>query len=195
MSQIMFDSESRIPFDEESGNGLLFCNNIPIPEELISRIFVSYVDPKGLLNCQLVCKRWNMIITDYVWRQRAAVRTQRQFTLEEPYDWKDYYIINSKFGKNLVKNNSGAEGISRNWLIKRNEGDGWIIEDPPIGAPRLPDDPEFGKNQHCFATSYGPCVKAQTIDLINEGFSANILDNLLPTIEVLSIILNIHFIY
>lgn len=179
----MSNAESRVVFDEESDNGMVL-SHIPIPEELISRIFVCYMDSKSLLSCQLVCKRWNMIITSYVWRQKATIRTHRHFTSEEPYDWKDYYVMHTKFDKNLVKNHSGADGRSNHWRIQRNGGEGWIIERPPAGAPRLSEDPEFGQKQHCFVTSYGTCEKAQTINLINEGFSAKILDNLRPPIEV-----------
>lgn len=195
MSHVISNAETRVEFDEESYNGIVFDNNILIPEELISRIFVYYMDPKSLLNCQLVCKRWNMIINDYVWRQKATIRTHRHFTSEEPYDWMDYFIIITKIEKNLLKNHSGAEGeIERNWRIERNGGDGWIIENSPIGAPCLPEDPEFGNSQHCFVTSWGTCQKLQTINLISNGFTANILDNLQPPIQVLWIILNLNFI-
>lgn len=183
--------ESRVKFNEQSYNGMLF-NDIPIPEELISRLFVYYVDPNSLLNCQLVCKQWNMIITDYVWRQKAAISTHHHFVADDPYDWKEYYIVHTKSDKNLVKNHSGAKNRN-NWIIERNGGEGWVIERPPSGTPHLPEEPDFEKGQHCFVTSYDTCEKRQTINLINEGFSDKMLDNLQPTIEVLWIILNIKF--
>ncbi|XP_031625517.1 F-box only protein 44-like [Contarinia nasturtii] len=181
--QIM-SPEPRVEFSEDSDNGMVF-NDIPVPEELISRIFCYYVDAKSLLNCQLVCKRWNMLMTDYVWRKKAIIRTGHHFTLEEPYDWKDYYsIITVNFGKNLLTNHSGAEGIRKGWNNLRNGGDGWKIERSPLGVPPLPEEPDFGNSQYCFVTSYSDCIKEQTIYLSKVGFSANVLDSMQPVIEI-----------
>lgn len=61
---------------------------------------------------------------------------------------------------------------------------GWIVECPPIGVPPLPEKPEFENKEHCFVTTHYDCFKEYTIDLLKEGFSENILDNIQPPIEV-----------
>ncbi|XP_055326941.1 F-box only protein 6-like isoform X2 [Sitodiplosis mosellana] len=84
---------------------------------------------------------------------------------------------------NLVKNHSGEDAF-KHWQITQNRGNRWAIECPPIGAPSLPSEPEFENKQHCFVTSYGECCKNYTVDLIKEGFTANILDHLQPSIKI-----------
>lgn len=170
-------------------NGLIFSDQL-LPVELIQRI-LCHVDGKTLLNCRLVCKCWNDITTDYVWRKKAEIETGCKIPADTILGVKDFFLICTKnlFGRNLVKNHSG-EGNLIHWDIVHNGGDRWAVERPPIGAPLLPQEPEFESKQHCFVTSYGECCKKFTIDLIAEGFSANILDNLQPPIEVRRIHLN-----
>ncbi|XP_076280084.1 uncharacterized protein LOC143208956 [Lasioglossum baleicum] len=62
---------TREEFDEERENGLIFADRY-IPGELLTQIF-TYVDHKSLLSCQLVCKRWEMLIKSYVWRKVAEL--------------------------------------------------------------------------------------------------------------------------
>lgn len=187
MDQVTTNSESTVnEFDEENNNGFVFFNHF-IPVELISHSFAYYIDAKSLLNCQRVCKGWNTIIKDYVWRQKAKISTRHNFTSDNAFDWKEYYIMHVKFGKNLVKNHSGAHGKERNWNSTGNRHFfcAWSVECPPRNAPRLPAAPEFGSSQHCFSIGSYYGQKMQMIDLLKEGFSANILDNMQPTIKVI----------
>ncbi|XP_069597966.1 F-box only protein 2-like [Ranitomeya imitator] len=72
--------------------------------------------------------------------------------------------------KNLIKNSCGAEGL-KYWEDIQSGGDGWKVED-------LPDDnsgqfPFIGK---FFATSFELCSKSQVIDLLEEGYTKDVLD-------------------
>lgn len=178
------NSQSSVCSDQFGDNGLML-NDIYVPIEVIQRIF-CFADEKSLLNCQLVCKRWNEIIMDYVWRKKAEINTGCKFPIDSVLEWKDFYVISAKniFDRNLIKNHSGENGLQHYWNIFEDGGDGWIVECPPTGVPPLPQAPEFENKQHCFVTSYFDCYKEFVIDLEKEGFSANILDNLQPNIEV-----------
>lgn len=185
MGQIMSEKENRVEFDEEDDNGLIL-SNIYIPEELITELMLYYTDGKTLANCQLVCKRWNTWISEYLWRKKAEISTGLKFSPNGPLRWQDYQLIYRKslFARNFVKNHSGIDGVTAHWVTEKNGGNGWRVECPPTGAPSLPDEPGFHNSQHCFATSYGNCQKWQMIDLLKEGFTENILDNYRPPIEV-----------
>lgn len=65
----------------------------------------------------------------------------------------------------------------------RNYMSSWIVECPPIGSPSLPLEAEHGYRNHCFVTNYHDCYKEQVINLIKEGFSINILDEMQPPFE------------
>lgn len=181
MGKIVSKNE-QVNTDELVNNGLVL-NGTEMPPELIENI-LFYVDVKSLLKCRRVCKYWNEVITHQVWRKKAENRTGFKFTTDTALGWKEYYLICSElFGRNFVKNHSGKEKF-KYWHITDREGDGWAIECPPIGAPLLSPEPEFENKQHCFVTSYGDCLKIYTVDLIREGFTTNILDQLQPSIEV-----------
>lgn len=177
------NSQSSGDLLELADNGLILNDKL-LAVELIQRI-LCYVDEKTLLNCQLVCKCWNEIIVDYVWRKKAEIKTSCKIPPDTVLKSKDFYLICTKnlFDRNLVKNHSGAEKF-KYWEITQNHGHRWVTECPPTGAPQLPTEPEFENKQHCFATSFSQCTKHYTIDLMKEGFSLNILDQMQPPIEV-----------
>lgn len=168
----------------ELGDNGLILNEKLIPVELIQRI-LCYVDEKTLLKCQLVCKCWNEIMLDYVWRRKAELKIGCKIPVDTILKVKDFYLICSKnpFERNLVKNHSGKEKF-KHWQITQNRGNRWVTECPAAGLPALPPEPELENNQHCFVTSFGECCKQYTVNLIEEGFTANILDQLQPSIEV-----------
>lgn len=262
----VLNSQSAEESDGLGDNGLML-NDVYLPIELIQRI-MCHADEKTLLCCQLVCKRWNEIILDYVWRKKAEIKTGYKFPSDTVLEWKDFYLICKKnlFGRNLLKNHSGENGF-KHWRSKaddnffshhldvvifhnenENDGDdnstnsdgdsnndgeihgdidenidgnieidhgandgpdnenlndnndsenenenfndnddhynGWIVECPPVGVPSLPLEPEFEEKEHCFVTTYYDCYKEQVINLVKEGFSAKILDEMQPAIEV-----------
>lgn len=182
LKRVRSHSSRSIESDELGDNGLIL-GNVPVPIELIERI-LCYADEKTLLNCQRVCKQWNELIVDYVWRKKAELKTDCQFPLSDALGWKEFYIICMKIGRNLIKNHSGAEGYKYWHIITQGGGAGWIVEYPPCGAPLLPREPSLNPKQHCFATSFHHCYKQYTVDLVKEGFSIRMLDQISPTIEV-----------
>ncbi|KZC11002.1 F-box only protein 6 [Dufourea novaeangliae] len=176
---------TRIEFDEESDNGLVLADKY-LPGELLTQIFI-YVDYKSLLNCQLVCKRWEILIRSYVWRKKAELSLGRSLLLSKDVPWQVYYFICKKkpFERNLLKNNCGEHGIQTHWKILEDGGDRWTVENPPQGVPPLPSsEPIFEGKKSCFVTSYHQCLKAQEIDLEHEGLTPYVLDNLQPPIVV-----------
>jgi len=183
----------RTIFNEKSDNGLLICGN-HIPPELLTEIFCC-VDPKSLLNCQLVCKRWKILIQSYVWRKKAEMTVDKLLLRHIEIPWQAFYHICKKkpFERNLLKNHSGQNG-KKYWQILFEGGDRWVVEKPPIGVPELPSAPVFEGLQTCFATSYKNCTKTQIIDLITEGFHPYLLDVVQPPIMV-SLIYENHIYY
>lgn len=171
------NSSSVAESNDFADNGLIL-SKVYLPPELIERILCS-ADDKTVLRCQRVCKRWNEIIKDYVWRKKAELKIGCQLSSDDSMDWRKFYVICAKIGRNLVKNHSGAEG-HKYWENIRGHRFGWKIECPPIGAPKLSKDPEFKKDQHCFAGTYYDCYQQYTIDLIKEGFPAKIFDQQSP---------------
>lgn len=111
---------SNVISDHSSDNGLIL-NGIYVPVELIQNI-LCYVDAKTLLNCQPVCKNWNKIIRDYVWRRKAESTMACTFSPDASIDWKVFHFICTKnlFGKNLVKNHSGEKGF-KYWKVFNND--------------------------------------------------------------------------
>ncbi|XP_073441149.1 F-box only protein 2 isoform X1 [Dendrobates tinctorius] len=74
--------------------------------------------------------------------------------------------------KNLIKNPCGEEDLEH-WEVVENGGDEWKVEDLPgdCGAP-FPSD---GVSKY-FVTSFELCKKSQLIDLLQEGFTEEVLD-------------------
>jgi len=54
-------SSSCVMFNEEGDNGLMLCGKY-LPVEMLMKI--CYADYKTLVSCQLVCKRWRMLIEE-----------------------------------------------------------------------------------------------------------------------------------
>lgn len=178
-------SSTRVIFDEKGDNGLILCDKY-IPAELLVEIFCNS-NLETLLNCQLVCKRWKMLMQSYVWRKRAEITLGKPFPRNEDIPWNVFYFICKKkpFERNLLKNHSGEHGVDRYWQIVTQGGDLWAVESPPQGVPELPlTEPVFEGKQSCFVTSYHFCIKKQQVDLIAEGFTPYVLDVLQPPIEV-----------
>ncbi|CAL7946623.1 unnamed protein product [Xylocopa violacea] len=172
-------------FDEKSENGLIVCGKY-LPEELLAEIF-CYVDYTSLLNCQLVCTRWKILIRNYVWRKKAEISLGRSLLFDKEVPWDVYYLICKKrpFERNLVKNHSGEYGTQKYWNILSDGGNRWKVENPPVGVPPLPSNEHvFEGKQFCFVTSYNMCTKVQVIDLEKEGLTLYVLNNLQPPIVV-----------
>ncbi|XP_025991479.1 F-box only protein 44 isoform X2 [Solenopsis invicta] len=176
-------STPRVPFDEEGDNGLVLCDTY-LPVEVLIEIFCR-ADCKTLVNCQLVCKRWRMLM-NYVWHKKTEQALGKPFPWNDKMPWSVFYLACTKkpYERNLLKNHSGAEGIIF-WTMIYNGGSQWTIEEPPVGAPELPQtELMFKDRQTCFATSFERCTKMQHINLIKEGIHPYILDTYQPPIVV-----------
>lgn len=173
---------SRVIFDEKGNNGFTICGR-DIPAELLAEIFCR-ADLKTLLNCQLVCKRWWIVIQNYIWRKKAELTLGKPFPRHEEMPWHVFYFICKRkpFERNLLKNHSGEQKM-KHWEICSNGGDSWMVEHPPAGVPEMPLTIFEGK-QICFVTSYHSCTKRQLVDLVAEGLHPYVLDVLQPPIMV-----------
>ncbi|XP_044006038.1 F-box only protein 44-like [Aphidius gifuensis] len=178
------DNENQMEYEENNNNGLLICDKY-IPEELLSKILIYFVDYKSLLNCQLVCKHWKYLIHNYIWRRKSELIVGQSLCSITDIPWIVYYQIIHKnpFNKNLIKNHSGQEQL-KHWKVILQGGDKWIVEEPPIGVPELPSEAQFDDKQRCFVTSYSPCIKRQAISLVSQGFLPEILDNYQLSIDI-----------
>ncbi|XP_070162562.1 F-box only protein 44-like [Polyergus mexicanus] len=188
------NTSSRV-ISDENYNGLTIYNR-NLPTELLTEIF-CYADHKTLLNCQLVCKYWRMIIQNYVWWKKARLTLNKSFLRYEEIPWHVFYFIcktKPPFERNLLKNHSGEESFN-NWHIYSCSTGVWSIENPPVNVPELPlTEPIFEGKQYCFATffynfSYQESVgafssKTQLVDIVAEGFHPYILDILQPPIVI-----------
>ncbi|KAJ8676940.1 hypothetical protein QAD02_012727 [Eretmocerus hayati] len=165
------------PSDE---NGLIVGGRY-IPEEMLIKI-LTMVDYKTLVQFHLVCKAWRILIDSYVWRNKAKLILGRSLHLKNETSWiVSYFVCTEKiFNRNLIKNNSGRYAFE-NWTLTENSG--WTVENPPAGTPPLEVPESFGA-QHCFVASRYLCAKEQIIDLLQEGFTEYLLDNIQPPIYV-----------
>lgn len=162
-------------------NGLILSGTL-LPEEVVINI-LSYVDQKSILKCLLVCKKWHEIVTSpHMWRLKCE-RINKKCKKKLP--WYAYYVLfcDDFFDKNLLLNNCG-EMEFKHWHIKSNGGARFIVENPPVGANPVPDEPEFKNKTMCFATSYQNCSKFQIITFKNKILHRKIFDELRPTILV-----------
>ncbi|KAM8868533.1 F-box only protein 2 [Synchiropus splendidus] len=80
--------------------------------------------------------------------------------------------------RNLLKNPDGEDNLEF-WELTENGGNEWKVEDMPGDCGH-----DFnGDVTKYFATSFHLCLKRQVIDLIEEGYSADQLDNQ-PAVKV-----------
>ncbi|KAJ9578680.1 hypothetical protein L9F63_005104 [Diploptera punctata] len=158
-----------------------------IPEEIIVNI-LSYVDASTLLKLRLCCKWWKNLIDKEVWRlktSRQKYSSLRSVNPRHKLPWFVYYkiFVEDPFEKNLIQNHCG-QGNLGGWDVLSSGGNGWRVENPPVGADILPCSEEFENLTSCFATSYHSCSKEQLIKLIDHGFTSWIMDKIQPDIHV-----------
>ncbi|XP_071564872.1 F-box only protein 27 isoform X2 [Temnothorax nylanderi] len=176
-------SSSRVMFDEEDNNGLVLCDKY-LPVEMLIEIF-CHADCKTLLRCQLVCRRWKLLM-NHVWHKKTERTLGKPFPWNDKMPWTVYYLACTKkpYERNLVKNPSGAEDF-KHW----DDGYDWTVEEPPDDMPELPQtEPLFKDRQICFVTSLlrdlEHIPQVQVIILEDEGIHSHILDTYQPPIEV-----------
>lgn len=113
-----FSASNQLDADDiegEENNGLLL-NSYFIPEEIVAHI-LSFGHPRFLLRCRLVCKQWQMIVDDEVWklkiRNAKNMKSLSKLSCAEKsrlkLPWYVYFAVFNKdpFEKNLLHNNCG----------------------------------------------------------------------------------------
>lgn len=175
-------------FINMENNGLML-NLCFIPEEIVAFI-LSFLDAKTLVSsCRLVCKQWQTIIDDLVWKikiRNAKIECLKKLhSLRLKLSWQESFLIFSKqpFGRNLLQNNCGQLQF-QHWEIMDGGSLGWSVESTPAGANPLPDVEDFESNRCCFATSYSLCEKNQLINLQKCGIPDIIMDEVQPAIRI-----------
>lgn len=161
-------------------NGYIL-SGVVLSEDCLVQL-LARVDDITLCSCKLICKVWKNIISGHqVWSTKLSLagvsvpRTVQQITTNY---FRSMYF-NHQFGKNCLKNNDGSEDYEH-WRIDESGGDGWIIENPPIGCEQVPD---HLNTSSCFVTSYGRCRKSQII-IMQDIIPLKLLEICKPTICV-----------
>ncbi|XP_048734147.1 F-box only protein 44-like isoform X1 [Ostrea edulis] len=156
-----------------------------LPDTVLLHI-LSFVNEKDLLlKSSLVCKTWKRLIdSQTLWRtkcERAGYYSQSLLP-NPPGDFKKYYFQNP-YNRNLIKNPCAKEHFN-SWEITKDGGDHFVTEDKPCGSHPLEKFTDIKGPYRCWVTSYGWCEKHQIIDLIAEGCSPAVLDEIRPEIQV-----------
>lgn len=160
----------------------LFLKDIYVPPEVLSLI-LSFVDNKTLIKSTRVCKLWNEIIKEHVWKIKAERKFNRKLR-KFPNLTYQMMCIKDPFNKNLIKNPCGAKKFDH-WHLLRNMGHKFLVEDIPVYCDPVPDDVKsIHGSESCFATSFGQCMKRQTINLVASGLVETFLDEVQPPIYV-----------
>lgn len=178
-------------------NGLLFNNQYNIPPEILPMILVN-VDTKTLhKHCTLVCKQWNIIIKEYVWKLKCEQELKSddnylhklKLIKQNQYPYIVYQTISvfkKSFYKNLIKNPCGMNGL-KYWVIDRNDENSFRIEDIQSfdnNICTINDEMKANKITRCFTSSF-ESSKIQIIDLYKEtGLSQRFIDEYQPPIYI-----------
>ncbi|XP_073731183.1 F-box only protein 44-like isoform X2 [Misgurnus anguillicaudatus] len=144
---------------------------------VVEEILLNLPAEDVVLKCRSVCREWKLLVDSQShWRERCRREGIEPCNASRtPADWCLFYFMTKK-RRNLLKNPRAEDGLN-GWIILENGGDRWKIEE--VFKP-LPND----KNDKCFATSYGLCLKQQVIDLEKEGYSPAFMDQMQPDIRI-----------
>ncbi|KAM3922708.1 F-box only protein 44 [Leptodactylus fuscus] len=152
-----------------------------IPEGVLLEILSAVPGPHLILCGRLVCSLWKDIIdSPTLWKTKCyRAGFVSKHCKRNPPDWRAFYFLLLR-KRNLLQNHI-AEDDFKNWDINRNGGDQWKVEVLPgeHGKP-FPDI----KVKKYFVTSYGKCLKSQTIDLKREGYLDEFMDVVQPHIVI-----------
>ena len=167
----------------ENSNGLPVNEELCFPEEVLAEMFLHF-DNKTLLSCHLVCKQWDVLIKDYVWRKKAEYVTRQEWPVDKEIPWTYYYYLcdNRPFGKNLTNYKEAV--LNENpyvTIFEFQKGD-----DIPVSIIPFPNDDTFQGT--CVITRERTYDNHFAIDLLKEGFTEHILDKLQPIVTVYKVI-------
>ncbi|KAL7298042.1 hypothetical protein TKK_0009047 [Trichogramma kaykai] len=150
-----------------------------LPEECLMNIFF-YTEARTLLKCQLVCKEWNQMIKNSIWKKKAERKVMKKFSFDKHYNWHNYFFVcnNVPFYTNLLKNPTGQLNFKYWDITEEGIEPHWTYE--YLGYADRPQK----DISYCFTLlSSRKCYMEQTIFLKNEGFTEYVLDYLQPTIK------------
>ncbi|VDM96030.1 unnamed protein product [Thelazia callipaeda] len=168
-----------------NGNNDIYIGDAPIPPEVLTEILIRSGSPRSILCvCSLVCHRWCKILSApgfwIRYMEFQSLNLPPTFLRSEPLLNIKKVSIKQPFGRNLIRNPSGDNGSFDNWQVRENDGDGFIIEKPPVGC----SNSSAYDISTAFATSFGWCSKVQVVDLWREGIEPVFLDEFCPPITV-----------
>ncbi|XP_075695469.1 F-box only protein 6 [Rhinoderma darwinii] len=152
-----------------------------IPEGVLLEILRAVPAPDLILRCRPVCALWRDIVdSPALWKSKCQLdRFISKSCKRNPPDWRMFYFLHLQ-KRNILKNPSAAEHF-KHWQKKKNGGDQWKVETLPGTHGRaFPDE----KVKEYFVTSYGLCLKSQTIDLKKEGYPDEFMDVVQPNIVI-----------
>ncbi|XP_043917710.1 F-box only protein 44-like isoform X2 [Protopterus annectens] len=152
-----------------------------LPETVLVQI-LSHLPAKYLITVvRMVCKQWRELIDgSSLW----VIKCQREGLIPKnirrsPKDWRTFYILSS-LKRNLIKNPSAKEDFDH-WHIARRGQHKWRIETLPAECRMMLSDERVEKY---FVTSFWESQKEQLIDLQEEGYWSELVDNVNPPIVV-----------
>ncbi|KAF7209265.1 F-box only protein 6 isoform X2 [Nothobranchius furzeri] len=124
-----------------------------------------------------MCRQWKEVADqESFWRERCRREGYHPHGASKvPSDWRLFYFLCKK-RRNLLKNPRGEDTL-RGWTLTQNNGDRWTVDEPMVPHP----NEAVQKN---FVTSYGMCLKEQTVDLKHEGYSPSFMDEFQPPIRI-----------
>ncbi|AXN91164.1 putative F-box-containing protein [Namao virus] len=130
----------------------------------------DYISVEDLNICSLVCTKWNLMANhNLTWSKKCR---QKWSVDKIPIDWKIYYALQNK-KHNLVLNPCGHRALY-NWVIKTTNHSSW-------NSKSLKDRDykyfKVYKTNAKFSSSGGNAILFQCVNLIERGYSAQILDS------------------
>ncbi|XP_013866371.1 F-box only protein 6 [Austrofundulus limnaeus] len=148
-----------------------------LPLDILEEIFLNLPAHRVVCVCRLVCHQWKEVADrESFWRERCRREGYHVHDASKlPIGWRLFYFL-CKRRRNLLKNPRGEDEF-RGWTILQNGGDRWKIEEPMEAHP----NEAVRKN---FVTSYGMCMKSQTVDLEKEGYNPDFMDYFQPPIRI-----------
>ncbi|XP_040286333.1 F-box only protein 6-like [Bufo bufo] len=152
-----------------------------VPEGVLLEILSAVPAPDLIHRCRPVCTLWRDIVdSPALWKakcQRDGFVSNR--CKRNPPDWKMFYFLHLR-KRNLLKNPIAAEHF-KYWRKNENGGHQWKVETLPGNHGRpFPDK----KVKEYFVTSFGLCLKSQTINLKKEGYPNEFMDIVQPDIVI-----------
>ncbi|XP_044731266.1 F-box only protein 44-like [Chrysoperla carnea] len=180
--------------NEETNNGLILNNQYYLPAEILSLILTK-VDVTTLSkHCTLVCKQWNGIIKENVWKLKCEQELMendenkqklRQLLRQKQYSYIVYqtiFIRNQSFYTNLIKNWDNLKF----WKICRYSISVFSLEDINDNICKITDEMKLNNITKCWTPAiHLPMRKIQIIDLCKRtGLTQQFIDEYQPPIYV-----------